>query len=141
LEQHRQLLLQQADKLAAAKRQLEITTREYNTAHGFTPAADGPSRAGDVRRRGGGLSGELDCDTDSAPRDSMAKPVYSTPIKNMRAAEAAAQELSRLEGEEPRRQTERMAELLRIANQQQTDPRYAGNAPSGSLSHEPAGGA
>jgi hypothetical protein len=43
LEAHRLLLLQQAEEVAAAKRQLEITTREYNRAHGFTPAGDGPS--------------------------------------------------------------------------------------------------
>jgi hypothetical protein len=71
----------------------------------------------------------------------MGKPVYSTPVKNMRAASAAAKELSRLEGEELRRQTERVAELLHIATEQQNDPRYAGEIPSGSLAHEPTGGA
>jgi hypothetical protein len=141
LEAHRLLLLQQADEISAAKRQLEITTREYNTAHGFTPAGDGPSRVGEVRHRGGALGGELDRDGESTPIGSMGKPVYSTPVKNMRAVSAAAKELSRLEGEELRRQTERVAELLCIATEQQNDPRYAGNIPSGSLAHEPAGGA
>ncbi|KAK1607888.1 hypothetical protein QYE76_031561 [Lolium multiflorum] len=55
LEAHRQLLLRQAEELAAAKRQLEITRREYDRAHGFTPGGDNPSRAGQIRRRGGGL--------------------------------------------------------------------------------------
>jgi hypothetical protein len=64
----------------------------------------------------------------------MTKPVNSTHIKN-------THELSRLEGEELHRKTERVVELLRIANQQQNDPRYAGTAISGSLAHEPAGGA
>ncbi|KAK1646049.1 hypothetical protein QYE76_063854 [Lolium multiflorum] len=55
LEAHRQLLLQQADELATAKRQLAITRREYEHAHGFTPGGNNPSRAGMIRRRGGGL--------------------------------------------------------------------------------------
>ncbi|KAK1665044.1 hypothetical protein QYE76_053203 [Lolium multiflorum] len=49
LESHRQLLLKQAEELAAAKRQLEITRREYDRAHGFTPAGNNPSRAGQIR--------------------------------------------------------------------------------------------
>jgi hypothetical protein len=32
---------------------------EYNVAHGFTPAGDGPSRAGQVRQRGRELGAEL----------------------------------------------------------------------------------
>jgi hypothetical protein len=75
LEAQRLLLLQQVDEIAAAKRQLEITTREYSTAHGFTLAGDGPSRVGAVRRRGGALGGELHRDRKSAPIGSMRKPV------------------------------------------------------------------
>jgi hypothetical protein len=60
--------------------------------------------------------------------------VYNTPEKNMLAAEAAAEELCRLEGKELRRQTRRVTELLRIANEQQKNPRYTGNAPSASPS-------
>jgi hypothetical protein len=36
LEAHRQLLLKQADEVAAAKRRLEITRRELDRAHGCT---------------------------------------------------------------------------------------------------------
>jgi hypothetical protein len=32
---------------------------EYNVAHGFTPAGDGPSWAGQVRQRGRELGAEL----------------------------------------------------------------------------------
>jgi hypothetical protein len=35
------------------------TLREYNTAQGYTPARDGPSRAGQVRQRGRDLGTEL----------------------------------------------------------------------------------
>ena len=66
LEAHRQFLLKQAEEVAAAKRQLEITRREFDRAHGFTPAGNDPSRAGQIRRRGGGLGAEIDRDgTDS----------------------------------------------------------------------------
>ena len=44
------------------------------------------------------------------------RPVYDTPAKNLRAAEAAAAELSGLTGEERRRQQQRVNELLRAAN-------------------------
>jgi hypothetical protein len=47
LEVHCQLLLRQAKEIATAKRQLEITRREYDRAHGFTPGGDKPSRAGE----------------------------------------------------------------------------------------------
>ena len=42
----RQILLQEAMELAAARKQLEITRREYDHAHGLTPATAEPSRRG-----------------------------------------------------------------------------------------------
>ncbi|KAK1558230.1 hypothetical protein QYE76_018039 [Lolium multiflorum] len=87
LEAHRQLLLRQAEELAAAKRQLEINRREYDRAHGFTPGGDNPSRAGQIRRRGGGLGAEIARDGAESPAPSAEQPVYNTPDKNMRAAQ------------------------------------------------------
>ncbi|KAK1680935.1 hypothetical protein QYE76_041783 [Lolium multiflorum] len=95
LEAHHQLLLKQTEELAAAKRQWEITQREYNRAHGLTPGDDNPT---------------------------------------------AAEELDRLEGEELRRQTERVTELLKAANRQSKDPRYA-HAPRASHARGAAGNA
>ncbi|KAK1665990.1 hypothetical protein QYE76_054149 [Lolium multiflorum] len=138
LETHRQLLLMQAEELSAAKRQMEITQREYNRAHGFTPAGDNPSRAGQIRRRGGGLGAEIARDGAESPAPSMEQPVYNTPDKNMRAAQAAAEELSRLQGEELRRQTKRVTELLNAATKQSADPRYA-TAPRASHARGAAG--
>ncbi|KAK1645022.1 hypothetical protein QYE76_062827 [Lolium multiflorum] len=105
LEEHRQLLLKQTEELAAAKRQWEISQREFNRAHGLTPAGDNPSRAGQIRRRGGGLGAEIARDGAASPAPSTELPIYNTPDKNMLAAEAAAEELHRLEGAEqgPRR--------------------------------------
>jgi hypothetical protein len=139
LEAHRQLLLKQADELAAAKRQLEITRREYDHAHGFTPGGNDPSRAGQIRRRGGGLGAEIDRDGADSPAPSMELPVYNTPEKNLRAAEATAEELSHLEGEGLGRQMSQVTELLHIASEQQKNPRYAGYVPSASHAHGAAG--
>jgi hypothetical protein len=139
LEAHRVLLLKQAEEVAATKRQLEITRREYDRAHGFTLAGNNPSRAGMIRRRGGGLGAEIDRDGAESPAASMELPVHNTPKKNMRVAEAIAEELSSLEGEELRRQTRRITELLHVAAEQQKNQRYASNAPSSSLAHDAAG--
>ncbi|KAK1646457.1 hypothetical protein QYE76_064262 [Lolium multiflorum] len=89
LEAHRVLLLKQTEELAAAKRQWDITQREYNRAHGLTPGGDNPSRAGQIRRRGRDLGAEIDRDGADAPATSMELPIYNTPDKNMLAAEAA----------------------------------------------------
>ena len=42
LEQRRKDLLEQARELSEQKRQFDITLREYNIAHDFTPARDAP---------------------------------------------------------------------------------------------------
>ncbi|KAK1647021.1 hypothetical protein QYE76_064826 [Lolium multiflorum] len=131
LEEHRQLLLKQTEELAAAKRQWEITQREFNRAHGLTPAGDNPSRAGQIRRRGGGLGAEIARDGAASPAPSTEQPIYNTPDKNMLAAEAAAEELHRLEGAELRRQTERVTELLKAANRLTKDPSRTSRPPSG----------
>ena len=49
-------------ELAATRKQLEITRREYDCVHGFTPATAEPSRRGQVRRRGGELGGRMEKD-------------------------------------------------------------------------------
>ncbi|KAK1683387.1 hypothetical protein QYE76_044235 [Lolium multiflorum] len=120
LETHRQLLLMQAEELSAAKRQMEITQREYNRAHGFTPAGDNPSRAGHIRRRGGGLG-------DRPGWRRIAGSIHG-----------ATQELNRLQGEELRRQTKRVTELINAATRQSADPRYA-TAPRASHARGAAG--
>jgi hypothetical protein len=53
------------------------------------PTGNGPSRVGDVRRRGGALGGEINRDGESAPLGSLGKPVYSTPVKPPRRRRAA----------------------------------------------------
>ncbi|KAK1608310.1 hypothetical protein QYE76_031983 [Lolium multiflorum] len=91
LEAHRQLLLKQAEELAAAKRQLEINRREYDRAHGFTPAGDNPSRAGLIRRRGGGLGAEIARDGAESPACHGATRLQHPRQEHARGAAARAE--------------------------------------------------
>jgi hypothetical protein len=50
LEQTRHNLLKEAVDVEDTRRRIVSTIHEYNTAHGFTLAGDGPSRAGQVRQ-------------------------------------------------------------------------------------------
>ena len=109
MEQRRQDLLKEALELSEEKRQLEMTLREYDQAHEFTPAATGPSHVADVHRRGRNLNVEIERDARSssnkAPSHMTAeKPRYSSPAKTLRAADAARAELSGLSGEARHRQ-------------------------------------
>jgi hypothetical protein len=59
LERTRRNLLKEAADVNDTRRRILSTINEYNVAHGFTPAGDGPSRAGQVRQRGRELGTEL----------------------------------------------------------------------------------
>jgi hypothetical protein len=59
LERTRLNLLKEAVDVNDTRRRVLSTINEYNIAHGFTPAGDGPSRAGQVRQRGCELGAEL----------------------------------------------------------------------------------
>jgi hypothetical protein len=50
LEQTRRTLLKEAIGVEDTHRRVLSTLHEYNTAQGYTPAGDGPSRAGQVRQ-------------------------------------------------------------------------------------------
>ena len=122
LEQQRQAILEAGHEIARAQRDLEIQTREYNIAHGFTPLPEDPSRLGAVKHRGKNLNAEIARDGRARSTSSSqmtARPKYSTPAKTMRAAEAAILELSNLTGEPRRRQEQRVKELVTEANRQQ----------------------
>ena len=95
LETTRQNLLEEAIKVVVAQWRMNATMREYNIVHGFVRL---PSTSHLDQPPGRNLGSEMDCVAD--PRTPAVQPVYSTPAKNMRAAEAAVVELSHLEGEE-----------------------------------------
>ena len=98
LEEQRKNILLEAREVARIRQELDISMREYNSAHGFTPVANPVSRINEVRARGRDLNLEIERDgrarsARTASHVSAEKPRYSTPGKNLRAAEAAAAEL------------------------------------------------
>ena len=87
----------------------EAYQREMDRAVGGTPAPGGPSRIGLIRQRGATIAGTFGTD----------RPVYATPAENIRAAQAAADELDKLEVDERRHMTERVQQLLDVGAEQQ----------------------
>ncbi|KAK1561437.1 hypothetical protein QYE76_018567, partial [Lolium multiflorum] len=96
----RRTATKQTEELAAAKRQWEISQREFNRAHGLTPAGDNPSRAGQIRRRGGGLGAEIA--RDGADRRSI-HGATTTPRQGQCMRKPGQKELNRLHKELRRR--------------------------------------
>ena len=74
-------------------------------AVGGTPAPGRPSRIGTVRLRGATIASMFGAD----------RPVYATPMENIRAAQAAADELDHLEGDECHYMTERVQQFIDAA--------------------------
>jgi len=99
VEAARESFLKEARGLASAKHQMESTMREYHCTHGFTPASNEPSRQGHVQRHGGELVARLERDGEPVRPPYLARPTYNTPIKNLRAARAAADVFPNLESE------------------------------------------
>jgi hypothetical protein len=120
LERTRLNLLKEAVDVDDTRRRVLSTINEYNVAHGFTPAGDGPSRVGQVRQRGRELGAELNQAAPSARLPPIiSKPTYSTPTKNLRAAWYITSELDGLQGEDLREKKARIQELLDTADLQQ----------------------
>src|ERR1041385_4116224 len=99
---------------------MEATVREYNAAHGIKQCVIPPPVIDELRAAGREVGRELGraqqpaASTIAAPQIS-----YSSPVKNMRAAEQIATELEHLEGEELRERTCRMRDLITTTNQEQ----------------------
>jgi hypothetical protein len=120
LERTRRNLLKEAIDVEDTRRRVLSTIQEYNTAHGFTPARDVPSRAGQVRQRGCELGMGLNQAAPSAKLPPIiTKPTYSTPTKNLRAVRYITSELDGLQGEDLREKQARIQELLDAADLQQ----------------------
>jgi hypothetical protein len=120
LERTRRNLLKEAIGVEDIRRRILSTLHEYNTAQGYTPAGDGPSRARQVHQRGRELGAELNQAVPSAklPR-VIAKPTYNTPTKNLRAARYITSKLAGLQGKDLREKQARLQELLDAADLQQ----------------------
>jgi hypothetical protein len=120
LERTRLNLLKEAVDINDTRRCVLSTIDEYNVAHGFTPAGDGPSRAGQVHQRGRELGAELNQAAPSAKLPPIInKLTYSMPTKNLRAACYITSELDGLQGEDLREKQARIQELLDAADLQQ----------------------
>ena len=90
------------------RRLSEAYQREMDRAVGGTPTPAGPSSLGTVQQCGAAIA-----DLFGANR-----PVYTMPAENIRAAQAAADELDKFEGEERRLMMERVQQLLDAAAEQ-----------------------
>ena len=115
-------------------------------AHGFTPIVNPVSRMDEVRTRGRDLNAEIARDgrpisSRTASHVSADKPKYSTPGKNLRAAEVAAAELPSLSGDARHRQQDRVNELVAITNRQNEAFRKANPDAGGSRYIHSNGGA
>src|SRR4051812_19452231 len=120
LEKTRVALAEQRDRMEADKRRLEATVREYNAAHNVRQRTIPPPVMEELRVVGREVGRELGGDQQPVASTVLAPPIaYSTPVKNLRAAEQIARELENLEGEELRERTRRMRDLLTAASQQQ----------------------
>ena len=80
------------------RRLSEAYQRKMDRDVGGTPAPGGPSRINMVRQRGVAIASLFGVD----------HPVYATLAENIRAAQAAAEELDKFEGEERRQMAERV---------------------------------
>jgi hypothetical protein len=120
LERTRRNLLKEAIGVEDTRQRVLSTLHEYNTAQGFTPVGDGPSRAGQVCQRGRELGAELNQAAPSAKLPPViAKPTYSTPTKNLCAVRYITSELAGLQGEYLPKKQARLQELLDAADLQQ----------------------
>src|SRR3954470_9860625 len=117
LEETRQKVLVEAQKVSALRESLNRTLREYAKANKLDIA---PERVDELRLRGKNLMNDINKEHEAhrAVSGDLGLPRYSTPAKNLRAANAAALELEGLTGEARQKQQERVNELVRIANQQ-----------------------
>jgi hypothetical protein len=122
LERTYRNLLKEAIGVEEPRRRILSTLHEYNTAQGYTPAGDGPSRAGQVRQRGRELGVELNQAAPSAKLPTIIpRPTYSTPTKNLRVARYVTSELAGLQGEDLWEKQARLWELLDAADLQQQE--------------------
>lgn len=105
LEAHRLQLVESAGRLASMRRLSDAYRREMDRAVGGTPAPGGPSRLGMVQQHG----------TTVATMFGLERPVYATPVENIRAAQAVTDELNKYDGDELRHMTKRVQQLLDAA--------------------------
>ena len=78
---------------------------DMDRAVGGTPVPEGPSHLGTVRQ----------CGATVASMFRAERPVYATPVENIRAAQAVTDELEKYNGDERHHMMERVQQLLDVA--------------------------
>ena len=93
--------------MVSMRRLTEAHRRDADRAAFGTPPPGGPSRTDVLRQRGAVIADTLGVD----------RPVYATPLENLRAAQAAVDELDGLGAEELPHMTRRIQQLIDAAAQ------------------------
>jgi hypothetical protein len=102
LEGSRQALVDEALAMHQEREWFNRQLCEYEAAHGFTPVVTRPSRIEEVRTRGRDLNTELGKDARAkshSATSTLPKVIYSSLVKNLRAAAEVAKDLSCFSGE------------------------------------------
>jgi hypothetical protein len=121
LEGSRQALVDEALAMNQECERFNRQLREYEAAHGFTPVVTRPSRIEEIRTGGRDLNTELGKDVKAKSHtatSTVPKVIYSSPVKNLRAAAEVAKDLPCLSGEALREQQARLNQLLSEATKQ-----------------------
>jgi hypothetical protein len=121
LEGSCQALVDEALAMHQERERFNWQLREYDAAHGFTPVVTQPSQIEEVRTRGRDLNTELGKDARAkshSATSTLPKVIYSSPVKNHRAAAEVAKDLSYLSGKALHEQQARINQLLSKATKQ-----------------------
>jgi hypothetical protein len=115
LEESRRALIDEALAMQEERERFNWQLREYEAAQGFTSMVTQPSRIEEVRTRGRDLNTKLGKDARAkshSATSTLPKVIYSSPVKNLRAAAEVAKDLSSLSSEALREQQAWLNQLL-----------------------------
>jgi hypothetical protein len=126
LEAQRQKMLESGKDIVRAQRELNLTVREYNAAHGFASVSAHAARMPENRLKARNLDQDLRKEiltgkSASASVSIVEKPKYSSPDKTIKAAKAAVELCESLSGDALAKQQERVRELLETIEQQNAE--------------------
>ncbi|KAK1627581.1 hypothetical protein QYE76_001896 [Lolium multiflorum] len=126
LEAQRQKMLESGKDIVRAQRELNLTVREYNAAHGFASVSAHAARMPENRLKARNLDQDLRKEihagkSTSASVSIVEKPKYSSPDKTIKAAKAAVELCESLSGDALAKQQERVRELLETIEQQNAE--------------------
>ncbi|KAK1596228.1 hypothetical protein QYE76_027213 [Lolium multiflorum] len=126
LEATRKALLTGGADIIRAQRELNLTLREYNAAHGFASVSAHAARIPENRLKARNLDQDLRKEVLTGKSASVSvsiveKPKYSSPDKTIKAAKAAVELCESLSGDELAKQQERVKELLKTIEQQNAE--------------------